>query len=68
MSREELEKLYEDKASRKPIQDAYRLADALNLNGTPGYVLGDEIIPGYISQEAFESKISNLRSCGSTNC
>ncbi|WP_321454336.1 DsbA family protein [uncultured Cohaesibacter sp.] len=68
ISREELEKLYEDKASRKPIQDAYRLADALNLNGTPGYVLGDEIIPGYISQEAFESKISNLRSCGSTNC
>ncbi len=68
ISRDTLEKLYKDKASREPIQDAYRLADALNLNGTPGYVLGDEVIPGYISLEAFESKISNLRSCGSTNC
>ena len=68
ISRDELEKQYEDKASRQPIQDAYRLADALNLNGTPGYVLGDEVIPGYISLEAFEAKISNLRSCGSTSC
>ena len=66
--RDELEKLYEDTDTRKPIMDAYRLAEALNLNGTPGYVLGDEVIPGYIALEAFESKIANLRSCGSTSC
>ncbi|WP_316862755.1 DsbA family protein [uncultured Cohaesibacter sp.] len=68
ISREELEKLYNDESLTEPIIDSMRLADLLQLTGTPGYVIGDEVIPGFIPLEAIESKIESVRSCGSTSC
>lgn len=68
ISREKLEAQFQDKDNVKPIEDAYRLADALQLTGTPGYVLGDEVIPGFVPVNVLEEKIKELRSCGSTSC
>ena len=68
VSREKLETLYEDRALLKPIEDAYRLADALQLTGTPGYVVGDEIIPGFVPVSTLKTKIKDIRTCGSTSC
>jgi protein-disulfide isomerase len=50
------------------IQANYDLARALNVGGTPTYILGDELIPGAIGLDALREKIANLRACGSTEC
>ncbi|SNY93788.1 Protein-disulfide isomerase [Cohaesibacter sp. ES.047] len=68
LSRSKLEALYEDKSLIKPIEDNYRLAEALQLTGTPGFVVGDEVIPGFVPAQALQSKLESVRSCGSTTC
>ena len=50
------------------LQKSYELADALNVSGTPTYIIGDELIPGAIGLEALKTKIANVRECGSTVC
>jgi protein-disulfide isomerase len=50
------------------LQKSYELADALNVSGTPTYIIGDELIPGAIGLEALKTKIANVRACGSTIC
>jgi protein-disulfide isomerase len=50
------------------IQKTYDLARALNIGGTPTYILGDEMIPGALPVEQLKAKIANLRACGSTEC
>ncbi len=60
-----------DMNARKPadvIQQSYDLAKALNVSGTPTYILGDEVIPGALPLEGLKAKIANLRACGSTEC
>ncbi|WP_319529158.1 DsbA family protein [uncultured Cohaesibacter sp.] len=68
ISREKLEASYEDKSLLKPIEDNYRLAEALQLSGTPGFVIGDEVIPGFVPASTLQSKLEAVRSCGSTSC
>lgn len=51
-----------------PIQKSYDLAKALNISGTPTYILGDELIPGALPIDQLRAKIANLRACGSTIC
>jgi protein-disulfide isomerase len=50
------------------LQKSYELAEALNVSGTPTYIIGDELIPGAIGLEALKKKIANVRACGSTVC
>jgi protein-disulfide isomerase len=50
------------------IQESYRIADRLNITGTPTFIIGDEIIPGAIPLEQLKLKIANMRACGSTTC
>jgi protein-disulfide isomerase len=60
-----------DMNGKKPtaaIQQTYDLAKALNIGGTPTYILGDELIPGALPLEQLKQKIANLRACGSTEC
>jgi len=46
-----------DATLRKNMQ----LADALEIHGTPGFVIGDEIVPGAISLDALKQLIENAR-------
>lgn len=45
-----------------------RLAGLLKINGTPSYVIGDEVVPGAIGAEGLAEKVANVRSCGKTSC
>jgi len=56
------------KAPSAAIQQSYDLAKALNIGGTPTYILGDEMIPGAVPIDQLKTKIANLRKCGSTDC
>jgi protein-disulfide isomerase len=50
------------------LTGSYTLAEALDISGTPTYIIGDELIPGAIGLEALRTKIANMRECGSTLC
>lgn len=56
------------KKATDAIQATYKLAKALNIGGTPTYILGDEMIPGAVPIDQLRAKIANLRACGSTLC
>ena len=43
------------------IRDNYRLADALGIKGTPGFVIGDSIIPGFLNKERLGLAVDNAR-------
>ncbi len=50
------------------LQKSYALADALDVSGTPTYIIGDELIPGAVGLDSLRQKIANMRACGSTQC
>jgi protein-disulfide isomerase len=52
----------------KTIQRSYDIAKALNITGTPTYIIGNEIIPGAIGIDELRSRIANMRACGNTAC
>ena len=55
-------------AVARNIQTSYEIAKALNITGTPTYIIGDEIIPGAIGPDELRSRIANMRACGETVC
>ena len=44
-----------------------RLAEALGLNGTPSYVVGEEVVVGAVGLEALKQRV-NIARCGKTTC
>ena len=50
------------KAAADVIQGSYDLAKALDIGGTPTYIIGDELIPGAIGIDQLRTKIANMRS------
>ena len=45
----------------KIIQDNIALGTSIGINGTPGFVVGEELIPGAMEIATFKEKISALR-------
>ncbi len=43
------------------LQQNMRLASALGITGTPGYVVGDAVIPGAVGAAALKARISALK-------
>jgi len=52
----------------KTIQTSYEIAQALNITGTPTYIIGNEIIPGAIGVDDLRTRIANMRACGESAC
>jgi protein-disulfide isomerase len=51
----------------KTLRQDFKLAEALGLNGTPSYVIGDEVIIGAIGLQGLQEKINTAR-CGKATC
>ncbi|HEY7243328.1 MAG TPA: DsbA family protein [Xanthobacteraceae bacterium] len=49
------------------IEESFKLADALGLNGTPSYVVNGEVVVGAVGLEALREKINTAR-CGKSAC
>ena len=45
----------------KVLKDNFQLAEALDIRGTPGFVIGDEIVPGAISLDDLKQLIAQAR-------
>ncbi|RCS24121.1 DsbA family protein [Phyllobacterium salinisoli] len=43
------------------FQNNYQIANALNITGTPSYIIGDEVVPGAIGVEGLAEKIAEQR-------
>ena len=63
-----LEKDTSDPATQASIQEVMNIADALQLTGTPSFVLADDIVIGAVGYEALKTKIGNVKKCGKTLC
>jgi protein-disulfide isomerase len=62
-----LEKDMASEEARASIEESYKLAEALGLNGTPSYVVGNEVVIGAVGLKALKEKVSTAR-CGKAAC
>jgi protein-disulfide isomerase len=49
------------------IEENMKLAEALNLNGTPSYIIGSEVVVGAVGLDALKQKV-NMARCGKAAC
>jgi protein-disulfide isomerase len=66
----DMARLEKDLASpevKATLQESFKLAEALGLNGTPSYVIGDNVVIGAVGLEALREKVNTSR-CGKATC
>ena len=66
----DMAKLEKDLASaevRSTLEENFKLAEAMGMNGTPSYVIGKQVVIGAVGVENLREKISNAR-CGKATC
>jgi protein-disulfide isomerase len=49
------------------LEESFKLAEALGLNGTPSYVIGDDVVIGAVGLDALKEKVNTSR-CGKPSC
>lgn len=64
-----LDKAAIEAAMQKPevtatLQQTHELAQALQISGTPSYVVGDSILPGAVGVATLQQRIDTVRKCG----
>ena len=62
-----IEKDLESEEVKASLQESFKIAQALGLNGTPSYVIGDKVIIGAVGLEALQEGINTAR-CGKPTC
>jgi protein-disulfide isomerase len=66
----DMTKLEKDLASqevRATIEENFKLAESMGMNGTPSYVIGKQVVVGAIGREGLAEKIGVAR-CGKATC
>jgi protein-disulfide isomerase len=66
----DMKKLEKDMASdevKTTLQENFKLAEALGMNGTPSYVVGDSVVVGAVGLDALREKVNTAR-CGKASC
>lgn len=52
---------------RQTLEESFKLAEALGINGTPTYVLSDQVVVGAVGVEKLRDAI-NIARCGKATC
>ena len=52
---------------RATIEENFKLAEAMGMNGTPSYVIGKQVVIGAVGLESLKEKIGVAR-CGKATC
>ena len=52
---------------RVSLEESFKLAEKLGLNGTPSYVVGSDVVIGAVGLAALREKVNTAR-CGKTTC
>jgi len=45
-----------------------QMADALQINGTPSFVVGQEVVIGAVGYDQLKDKIDSVHKCGHAVC
>jgi protein-disulfide isomerase len=67
----DMDRLTKDIASpqtRGYLQEIMKIADRLQLTGTPTFVLADDVIVGAVGRDELKARIANVRKCGKNTC
>src|ERR1700761_2585007 len=62
-----LEKNMASPEARATIEENFKLAESMGMNGTPSYVIGKQVVVGAIGVEGLKEKIGIAR-CGKATC
>jgi protein-disulfide isomerase len=62
-----LEKDMASEEVKTTLQESFKLAEALGLNGTPSYVVGKDVVIGAVGLPALKERVNSAR-CGQTTC
>ena len=52
---------------RATLEETFKLAEPLGLNGTPSYVIGKQVVIGAVGLDTLKEKINTAR-CGKATC
>ncbi len=52
---------------RAALEESFKLAETLGLNGTPSYIINDDVVIGAVGVKALQEKINTAR-CGKAVC
>jgi protein-disulfide isomerase len=66
----DMARLEKDMASEEvkaTLQESFKIAEALGLNGTPSYVVGNDVVIGAVGLPALKERVNTAR-CGQTTC
>ena len=66
----DMARLEKDLASaevRNTLEENFKLAEAMGMNGTPSYVIGEDVVVGAVGLDALRGKIASAR-CGKETC
>ena len=50
------------------IEEVAKLADALQINGTPSFVIGQDVVVGAVGYDQLKEKIDSVHKCGRAIC
>jgi protein-disulfide isomerase len=67
----DMEKLERDAADPSivaGIGESENLAKALQINGTPTFVIGEDVVEGAVGYGDLQAKIANMKKCGKAAC
>ena len=67
----DLDKLAKDMESpdvKTGLDETMRLADALQINGTPTFVVGQDVVVGAVGYDQLKGKIDSVHKCGRVSC
>jgi protein-disulfide isomerase len=53
---------------KEGLDESDQLGRDLALNGTPSYVIGDDVVVGAVGYDALKAKLDNVRKCGKVVC
>jgi protein-disulfide isomerase len=59
-----LEKDMQDEAIAKTLADTHAIALAMQINGTPAFIVDDKVFPGYIPKDQLFSAVADVRANG----
>lgn len=52
---------------RATIEESFKLAESMGMNGTPSYVIGKQVVVGAVGLETLRQKVAQAR-CGKEQC
>ena len=68
VTKAQIEKQVAANAGEQSVKESYQLADALGINGTPAYIIGNDLTPGAAGLDVLTQKVANMRACGKAAC